>query len=376
MTYDAQDLSNLIGQIYDAAVEPRLWKVFLESAAGSLGAGLTGLVLHDVRQNCASIVDQVRSDPASMQLYHEHYASVNPWMKPENTHFVEGRVDCGEAILPIAELRKTEFYADWGRKNGVCYSLGASLIVRDSLFAYFSVNRGEQQSPYDRSDHQLVEILAPHLRRALLLHEQLVHLRMCRGVLDQFPASVWLVDSSGRVQDMNDSAKQVVMAMDGLSVVTGRIRAAARRDQADLLAAISSIGRPRRDGFCSPTCAVAVSRPSGKPRYVLLALGSTATSAFPPAASGLVWLFASNPDRAGDAALETLSHVFVLTKAERRLLLPLLAGCSLQECADRLCLTRNTIKTQLASVYRKTGVRRHAELIRLIADFSNLHPPG
>ena len=53
----------------------------------------------------------------------------------------------------------------------------------------------------------------------------------------------------------------------------------------------------------------------------------------------------------------------VLTGAELRLLPLLATHLSFREIGDRLCVSRNTIKTQAISVYRKLGVSSRSEAI-------------
>jgi DNA-binding CsgD family transcriptional regulator len=57
---------------------------------------------------------------------------------------------------------------------------------------------------------------------------------------------------------------------------------------------------------------------------------------------------------------------FNLTPAETRLAYQLLSGRSLKECARDLCVSYETARGTLKTVFRKTGVRRQTELILLI----------
>jgi DNA-binding CsgD family transcriptional regulator len=62
--------------------------------------------------------------------------------------------------------------------------------------------------------------------------------------------------------------------------------------------------------------------------------------------------------------------MFGLSPAEARLAVALHDGLSLTEIADRLTLSRETLRTQLRMVFDKTGTRRQGALIRLLADLA------
>jgi DNA-binding CsgD family transcriptional regulator len=62
-----------------------------------------------------------------------------------------------------------------------------------------------------------------------------------------------------------------------------------------------------------------------------------------------------------------LAADFGLTPAEIRLTGALLESDSLARAADSLGISINTAKTQLASIFRRTGLRRQKELVQLAA---------
>ena len=61
-----------------------------------------------------------------------------------------------------------------------------------------------------------------------------------------------------------------------------------------------------------------------------------------------------------------LRRFFDLTPAESIVLERLVYGLSLQEIAEALGTSRNTVRNQLQVVFEKTGTNRQSELIRLV----------
>ncbi|MNG24166.1 Bacterial regulatory protein, luxR family [compost metagenome] len=61
-----------------------------------------------------------------------------------------------------------------------------------------------------------------------------------------------------------------------------------------------------------------------------------------------------------------LTDLFQLTTAEQRLAELLCVGLQPRECAERLDTSINTVRSQLRSLFRKTGTERQTELVRLL----------
>jgi DNA-binding CsgD family transcriptional regulator len=73
-------------------------------------------------------------------------------------------------------------------------------------------------------------------------------------------------------------------------------------------------------------------------------------------------------DSEGDR-IERLGARFGLTASEARLALYIAGGHSLATYAGARGITRTTARNQLQMVFDKTGVRRQAELVKLLSDF-------
>ena len=67
---------------------------------------------------------------------------------------------------------------------------------------------------------------------------------------------------------------------------------------------------------------------------------------------------------------EALHDLFSLTQAEARLGCALSAGHSIESAAALFGVQSATIRSELKSVFRKTGVNRQQDLVRLITSLS------
>jgi DNA-binding CsgD family transcriptional regulator len=67
-----------------------------------------------------------------------------------------------------------------------------------------------------------------------------------------------------------------------------------------------------------------------------------------------------------------MAHLFHLTPAEARLARYLSTGDTLEEAATMLKVKLSTARTQLSSLFAKTGTRRHSRLVALLIRVAHL----
>jgi DNA-binding CsgD family transcriptional regulator len=71
----------------------------------------------------------------------------------------------------------------------------------------------------------------------------------------------------------------------------------------------------------------------------------------------------------GSTPFETIARHFQLTQAELRILLAAVEIGGVPEIAPVLGISQSTVKTHLARIFEKTGVRRQADLVKVVAGF-------
>ena len=114
---------------------------------------------------------------------------------------------------------------------------------------------------------------------------------------------------------------------------------------------------------------VAIDRPSGLPAYSLLIStlwGNHLRFKLGSLDEPLAVIFITDPDKPQEAPAELLQRLFGLTPAEAKLLERLVEGESLKNSAILLDISHNTARSQLRSIFEKTGTNRQAALIRLV----------
>ena len=77
-------------------------------------------------------------------------------------------------------------------------------------------------------------------------------------------------------------------------------------------------------------------------------------------------VFISDPAQQQTISPEILSILYGLTRAEARLAQELAMGKTLDEISDIYHVSKHTLRTQLKSIFSKTGLKRQSDLVRLI----------
>jgi DNA-binding CsgD family transcriptional regulator len=79
-----------------------------------------------------------------------------------------------------------------------------------------------------------------------------------------------------------------------------------------------------------------------------------------------VAVFLSDPNLQQPISIESLVSVYGLTPSEAQVAISLANGHSIDQIANQSHHSAHTIRSQLKSVFRKTGVSRQSELIKLL----------
>ena len=77
-------------------------------------------------------------------------------------------------------------------------------------------------------------------------------------------------------------------------------------------------------------------------------------------------IFIRDPERKPLPSGEMLRQLFGFSAAEASLAELLAGGLSLDDAAHQLCVSKNTVRTQLNALFSKTGATRQAALIQIL----------
>lgn len=374
VTDDKTHLSALIGSIYDAVLEPALWTGVVERAGKFVGGVGASIFRQDSVRKIGNSYYHSGIDPRFERLYFEKYIKFDPLSAAYLTLKV-GDVSSSSIIIPPAEFFETRFYREWARPQGLVDNVFAILERSPTSIAAFIVFRHERDGLADDDARQLLGLIAPHLRRAVLIGK-VIDLRTIEAAtfadtLDGLNAGIFLVDATGLIVHANVAGHGILAVGDILRSFAGRLVAHDQQvdevlrdafkatEHGDAAIGTKGIAVPliARDG--ERHVAHILPLTSGARRRAELAIAATAA------------LFVQKAALETPSRPEAIAKAYKLTPTELRVLLTLVEVGGGPEVAEALGIADGTVKTHLSHLFQKTGVKHQVDLVRLVAGFSS-----
>lgn len=172
-------VSDLIGDIYDAALDPALWPLVLERIVQYFKAAAAVLYVQDIHLREGQFYFSYGDDPYFTRLYLEKYARINP-LAPHFLVTNVGDVFRAGELIPYEELKETQFFKEWLQPQQYTEFVATTLDKSATSVAFISVTRDITQGFMDDASVERMRVIAPHLRRAVMIGK-IVDLRKGRG---------------------------------------------------------------------------------------------------------------------------------------------------------------------------------------------------
>ena len=367
-------LIELISLIYSAVGEPTLWPTVMDGIAEAANRSCTVMLTHYGHEKAQNIAAFTRADAAFLNLDVQHYAAINVLAEPCDRMFADGTVRYTHLAVLDAEFEKTEFYNDFFRPENHYYTFGIKIPLRNLEPVYVTSLRSHAKGVYSEREGAVLDMLLPHLQRALRLHFEFSILRSgLRASLDNLPQGMVLLDVNGRCVLMNKAAQEILNARDGLRLNKSSL-VAARPDESERLSAmISQATSPDGSRAIGDCGAMPISRRRGSPLQIVVGPYFSGRGETPASVAATVSIH--DPEKKTKQRTEVLQELYGLTKAEAKLAALLADGRDMAEAAAINGVARETVRSQLKSIFQKTGTRRQAELVRLLLQLPNSSTP-
>jgi DNA-binding CsgD family transcriptional regulator/PAS domain-containing protein len=367
----ARRLSNLIHEIYAAAEDDGQWPGFLATLADHAGSGMTLLIAVDRHDVSANVFATARADPEAVRLYNAEWSVRDPWLTSGHeslTH--EGAVVFGHEMIADRELVTTSFYNEFGRRYDLLRTVNATVIADGRTAAGIICHYGLRRRRVPDSVAGLLHLLVPHVARALRFHRAWRHDRFCeraaRQAMDRTGRGFVLLDARGRIIRANGAAETILGRADGLTRRADRIGAVVQEDRARLLTAVArAASTALRDGIDSGTTLVVTRRDARRPYVVVVVPISGAGTLF-LREGGAAMLVITDPDVAPSADFTGFRDMFGWTRAEADVARLLAVGLQPAAIAERRRVSLLTVRSQIKSLFQKSGVSSRGELIALM----------
>lgn len=355
------DILALIDAIYVAGAEPERWHDALTQmadATGSLDATMGGQTASQVQ-----MLISARTDPDFVRSYAQYYHTRNPMQLASIVQPV-GVAVLDTMMLDVAHFRASEFYNDWCRPQGFLTGGSINLAASGGWRATVMVSGAHG---YEPDKLKLLQTLAPHLCRAFQLN-QVLHESRALGLgamaaLEHIDKGAFIVDRQGHARAANGVAERILESHDGLFLRGGRLVAGTMGETAAIDRAIANCERGAVD---ASGAALTVTRSDTRSPLNLLCVPFPTTSWWPGFEKNIALVFVTDRDARLEQQTRRLRHRYGLTAAEGALAWEIARTGGRQSAAASRGVSVATARSQLSSIFDKTGVRRQAELVRLL----------
>ena len=363
-------LSELIGQIYDAAQDETLWPGLGPAIARAFESTSTALRLRDRRTGEGPLLawtENMKPSEAAMEQYQLYH-----WWR--DIFFHRGRqmgmsqVYLRRDLISDRDLERTEFYFERLSKIGVFDMVGTVFPVADGVISSLGIHRDRAEGGYEEKHRLSVAAFLPHLSRALQLRSRLLGRAVEReatlGVLQRTGVATFVIGRDSRLIYANARAEALLRDGDGISAAGGRLITWNQADGNRLARAIENAIAVATNGDGPPGDALAILRSDRLPLTALVAPFRTARNGLgAPVPAAILFIRDPENHRLSRLALESL---YGLTATEATLAAALAEGMSADTIAATHRVSLNTVRTHLKNIMAKTGTNRQAELVVLI----------
>jgi DNA-binding CsgD family transcriptional regulator/PAS domain-containing protein len=377
---DPETLSDVIGKIYDSAVDPALWPEALQAACGLVGGTFGYIGLFNTHNRTLNLPFHWGGDAEMIRSY-ERLVPLQPFWDVM-TQYQIGQIAFNGDLMEKAGLTEDQvlnspFFKEWARPYALRDVVAGIVINTEGRVGSINLHTPPTRDVVGPRDLAVMELLLPHARRAVTIGDLLDMKSLAAAAFDAtlnaLASAVVLVDAGGRILQTNQAAQNMFSAGGPILSLRGELathqpeatnalRAAighAVTDESEL--GYGGIGVPVRRGRedAIPSIAHVLPLKSGKLRPGL-SLGAVAA------------VFVTPAHETAAPPVEALAALYDLTPTEARVMIEIASGRNRGATALALGIADSTVKTHLARVFEKTGTSEQPELAKLVA---SLTPP-
>ena len=368
----------LISAIYDAAISDGSWPEILQRTCAKLDGDAAALIGYDISSKSGRIHYSFGLKADFAQSYNDRFGGQDVWLRRSILSCRPGQIQAGEQVVAESILVASDFQRHWLAPQDLFYAQWGTLLVLDDTVMVLSLYRSEGNGPFGKTRLARFGELMPHLQRAFRINELLSRAQLegesTLGALDQLPNGVILLDANSRVIETNRYANEILSMNDGLRITREGLQAASRQ-QTERIRQIVQRGTGSDHGIRNEGAAdgenrasetILIARPSGQSSFNALISPLPVGARFLGELHRAVAIFITDPERQYNLSHRRLREIYELTPAEARMASLVAQGNRLEDAAEDLGVSLNTVRTHLKRIFAKTGTDRQADLVRLI----------
>lgn len=370
----------LVGDIYDAALNPALWPTVLQRLAALTAANSAIITALDALNPAYNIAVTHNIPEQSLRAYQDEGMETLE-REFHGRPLVMGGV--GSALLSTEVYGSQEEYVRRGGKfyerclkpSNIHFLAGTLLEYDDFRWGALGVHRPAEWEPLTRQHTDFLQRMTPHVRRALQIHRQITAVQQQNArlyqMLDAMMVGVLLLDGTRRLRFANPAAEALLREHDSLRLTPRKeLQAAYRASNGPLQALLRHTiltGRREPDGEAPGNVIGLPSQDQDRLLMLTVTPLSALTGYADLAGDGIAAaVFLSDPAGRRRLARGLLRDSYGLSERECDLCEAFVNHASLEGMAEACGLSLSSVRTYLKDIYDKTGQHSQAELMRLL----------
>lgn len=350
---------DLIESIHAALLGESDWQSFIDRLNGIAPGALSTLFFHDADRNDGTIayVAGAGGRETALESYESYYSKLNPWMrKVAATPLGKGIV--GEQIVTREVFNGSEYYSDYIRPNGLETGIGLTMFRDEHCYFVLSMLTGDRDIDRNLKRAELLTSIAPSLSRAFSYYRSGAYhaaaLDLGEAIARDGKIGLLLVNEHLRIVKTSETAECALASGSVIGVdPLGRVRFKSPEIQAALYAMLQRGSRER------------TGRSYSSPHFNLRLIRVGGTQAAEFFAGPMVAILLDGQAGEFHANPVQLARSYGLSPAEIRVFMGIVSGNNVTAIAEAAGIGRETVRSQLKSIYAKTGTHSQSDIVRL-----------
>jgi len=371
---DRRHSSTIIPDIYQATINPDHWDRVLEKITEITRSKIVYLHYLDKIKGTASTFAQFGSPTHSRQNCNKQFEKLDRLFARDlsdddkdeyHWQFFSPEVDSQSDIA-------SEIYESWMKPAGIYYLGRIEFSIDDARKAAIVVLRDEESGVWREGEIRVMNEIAPHLKRALDIHSEFTRLRLrsdaLLGGLDRLVIGLILYDRHVRAVYINPTARAIIEAHPAMGLGEDGLFLYDSDDDRNFRETICETASIDTDDSWRQSTSIGVTHPDEEAPLPLLItpIHANLITSDLDYEGAQVAVFLSDPNLQQPISIDNLVSVYGLTPSESQVAISIANGHSIDDIARTSNHSAHTIRSQLKSTFRKTGVSRQSELIKLL----------
>src|SRR5262249_55356977 len=211
-------MSDLIGMIYDSAIEPDRWPGTIAEICRTVGC-LSGMILLiDLHRSQHRLAYAWGMAPQWERRFLDHSDTLTGFYARAFSRDI--CVDGEPLVLSsvISGARAHSIYAELTQPDGITDAMQTVVLRQAGRLAVFGANRHKNAGKLTEVERTTMRLLVPHIRRAVTISDVLdvrnIEAATLAAALDSFNAGILLVGDNARILHANRAARDMLSRRD------------------------------------------------------------------------------------------------------------------------------------------------------------------